>query len=119
MRTRISRSVGKPTAAVMRRTWRLRPSRKVSVSQLVGMLLRKRTGGSRGHNQSGSTACSAGAGKVGPSFSTTAQRGERRIVDRAIHLHQVGLGLLVARVGQPLLQPAVVGEQQQAFAVVV
>ena len=32
------RKVGKPTAAVMRRTWRLRPSLITNSSQLVGML---------------------------------------------------------------------------------
>ena len=36
-RARISRKVGKLTAAVIRRTWRLRPSVIVSSSQLVGI----------------------------------------------------------------------------------
>src|SRR5690606_20910904 len=39
MRTRTRRRVGRPTAAVMRRTWRLRPSRMVSSSQAVGTVL--------------------------------------------------------------------------------
>ena len=70
MRTRTRRSVGSPTAAVMRRTWRLRPSRMVIANQLVGTLLRKRTGGLRGH-RAGSSICSTSAGRVGPSFSYT------------------------------------------------
>jgi len=37
----------------------------------------------------------------------------------ALHLHPIGLVLLVARIGQAMRQATVVGEQQQAFAVVV
>jgi hypothetical protein len=40
MAARISRSVGKPTFAVMRRTWRFFPSRMVSSTQLVGTFAR-------------------------------------------------------------------------------
>ena len=40
MRARMRRRVGWPTLAVMRRTWRFFPSRRVSSSQLVGMLAR-------------------------------------------------------------------------------
>ena len=69
IRTLTSRRVGNPTAAVMRLTWRLRPSRMVIASQLVGMLLRKRTGGWRGH-RAGSAICSTSAGRVGPSLSS-------------------------------------------------
>ena len=47
MLLRTSRSVGSPTAAVIRRTWRLRPSRRESSIQLVGMEARQRTGGVR------------------------------------------------------------------------
>ena len=39
MATRTRRSVGKPTAAVIRRTWRFRPSRRVRRSQAVGHVL--------------------------------------------------------------------------------
>jgi hypothetical protein len=46
--TRIRRSVGYPTAAVIRRTWRFLPSVSFSSSQEVGIDLRNRTGGSRG-----------------------------------------------------------------------
>ena len=42
------RNVGCPTTAVIRLTWRLRPSCKVISSQVVGTFLRNRTGGSRG-----------------------------------------------------------------------
>jgi len=38
---------------------------------------------------------------------------------RAFNLHQVGLVLPVVRIGEPVGQGALVGEQQQAFAVVV
>ena len=37
---RTNRSVGWPTAAVMRRIWRLRPSRRVISNQLSGTFLR-------------------------------------------------------------------------------
>ena len=50
MATRTKRSVGWPTAAVMRRTWRLRPSRITNSIHAVGMLARWRIGGSRGHS---------------------------------------------------------------------
>src|SRR5690606_29569319 len=49
MPTRTSRKVGSPTAAVIRRTCRLRPSVMTTCSQASGTVLRKRTGGSRGH----------------------------------------------------------------------
>jgi uncharacterized membrane protein len=71
---RISRKVGQPIAAVMRRTWRLRPSRIVSFSQRVGIALRKRIGGSRGHSHSGGSVRSASAGSVTPSFNVTPRR---------------------------------------------
>jgi hypothetical protein len=73
--------------------------------------LRKRTGGSRGHSAGGSIrrAC---AGRVWPS-----QRLQPRVVRLAFHLHPVGLGFLVARIGEPVRQPAVVGQQQQAFRI--
>src|SRR3546814_7334000 len=50
---RTSLSVGWPMAAVIRRTWRFRPSRMVSLSQPSGTVLRKRTGGSRGQGEDG------------------------------------------------------------------
>ena len=50
MRTRTSRSVGCPTAAVMRRTCRLRPSVSSSEIQQSGTFNRNRIGGSRGGN---------------------------------------------------------------------
>ncbi len=46
-----------------------------------------------------------------------AQRGQGSRVWGALHLHQIGLGPLVPGVGQPVGQVAVVGEQQQPFAV--
>jgi len=71
MRTR--RSVGNPTAAVMRRTCRLRPSLIVSSIQLVAILRRKRIGGSRGHS-AGSGTIRACAGRVRPSLRGTPRR---------------------------------------------
>ncbi len=40
-------------------------------------------------------------------------------VGEPCHLHQIGLRMLVARVGQPVSEPAIVGEQEQALAVLV
>ena len=51
MATRINRSVGNPTAAVMRRTWRFLPSSRASSIQLSGMEARSLMGGFRaGHD---------------------------------------------------------------------
>ena len=55
--TRTSRNVGCPTAAVIRRTWRLRPSRMVSRSQAVGTFFRNRIGTDR-----------SGGGRLGQMF---------------------------------------------------
>jgi hypothetical protein len=48
-----NRKVGKPTAAVIRRTCLFLPSVKVMLSQLVGTLFRNRIGGSRSGSASG------------------------------------------------------------------
>jgi hypothetical protein len=40
-----------------------------------------------------------------------------RVVDLALHLHPVGAAVAPARIGEPLLEPAFGGEQQQPFAV--
>ncbi len=61
--TRSRRKVGSPTAAVIRRTCRLRPSRNSSSSQLVGMESRRRIGGSRS-GQPGSSMLRTRAGLV-------------------------------------------------------
>ncbi len=74
MAERISRSVGNPTAAVMRRTWRLRPSRIASSSKAVGMLLRSLMGGWRSYTCAGGSSRRALAGRVGPSLSPTPAR---------------------------------------------
>jgi len=57
----------------MRRTWRFLPSRMAISSQRVGMLARKRMGGSRGHS-SGSEINRTRAGRVFPSDSSTPRR---------------------------------------------
>lgn len=63
-RYRISRNVGKPTAAVMHLTQQFLPSRMVNSSQAVGMFLRECIGGLRGHNPAGSSIWRASAGWV-------------------------------------------------------
>src|SRR3546814_12816784 len=63
--TRTRRNVGRPTAAVMRRTWRLRPSAITSSSHASATVLRKRTGGSRGHSGGGGSSRRASAGRGG------------------------------------------------------
>ncbi len=72
--TRISRSVGCPTAAVMRRTCRLRPSRIPISIHDVGIAARYRIGGSRGQSRGGASMSRARAGRVRPSFRTTPAR---------------------------------------------
>jgi len=71
---RISRSVGSPTAAVIRRTWRLRPSRITSSIHPSGTDFRTLIGGTRGQSHAGSATPRALAGRVGPSFSSTPSR---------------------------------------------
>ena len=44
---------------------------------------------------------------------------DRLVGDLSVHLHEVGLGFFVPRVGQRVRQPTVVGQQQQTFAVVI
>ena len=69
----------------------------------------------------GSSRSSTSAGRVGPSFSTTPRRErlERRRVGNPLDLHEIRLGMFEPRVGQPVGQPAVIGQQQQALAVAV
>ena len=66
----IRRSVGNPTAAVIRRTCRFLPSLIVSLIQLVGIDLRTRIGGWRSQRAPGSVA-TARAGLVIPSRNST------------------------------------------------
>ena len=63
-RQRTSRKVGWPTAAVMRRTCRFLPSRRVSSSQSVGIARRTLIGGVRAHRSTGSSMRRVAAGKV-------------------------------------------------------
>ena len=86
-----------PTASSIRRTWRLRPSRRtISIS--------------RGPRRS------TRAGPVGPSSSSTPRRSrsQLRLPDRAPQPGAVGLGDLVAGVREAVGELAVVGQQQQA-----
>ncbi len=96
-RTRRRESTRLPIASAMRRTWRLRPSRRtISISRSS----RRRTS----------------AGAVGPSSSSTPSARRRRSSSPGGRrsLHPVGLRHFVARVGEAVGQLAVVGEQQQA-----
>ena len=110
--------MGCPTAAVIRRTWRLRPSRNVTPIQLSATLFRTRIGGSRGHRSGGSL------GPGGPRHSVlephpAPQRRETGFPGFTLDLHQIGLGQLEARIRDPGLQSPVVAQQQQALAVAV
>lgn len=60
-----------------------------------------------------------GQGEAVVKRHAVAQRLQCRLRDFALHLHPVGLGQLPARVADACLQRAVVGEQQQAFGIVV
>ena len=50
MLLRTRRKVGRPTAAVIRRTWRFLPSSSVIAIHPVGLSARARIGGLRGHS---------------------------------------------------------------------
>lgn len=76
--TRTNRSVGCPTAAVMRRTCLFRPSRRRNSIQKSCTFFRKRTGGSRGGNSGWGSKNPAPAGSVGFPSSTTPSRSCRR-----------------------------------------
>ncbi|MCY1437708.1 hypothetical protein D9M71_538810 [compost metagenome] len=52
-------------------------------------------------------------------FHAIAQALQLLVARLAFHLHPVGLGQLVLGVGDARLQPAIIGQQQQAFAVAV
>ena len=118
MLQRTSRRVGWPTAAVIRRTCRLRPSVIVSLIQQSGTVLRMRTGGSRGQSAGGAIR-SASAGRVIPSLSRTPSRSAASAassISPSIWTRYV-LGCLNRGIGDPRLEPAVVGEQEQPLAV--
>ncbi len=61
--------------------------------------------------------CRAGASVV--ERHAASQLTERRFPRYTFHLHPIGLGQLMARVGDARLQATVIGEQQQSLAVVV
>ena len=67
----------------------------------------------------GQCACTGRTCALAVQHDSGAQCPKRRFVRHAFHLHPVGLGQLVLGVGDPCLQSAIVGEQQQPFAVVV
>ena len=117
--TRTRRSVGCPTAAVMRRTWRLRPSVIESFSQAVGTFLRKRIGTGRSGNGGSASSSSTRAGRVRPSGSETPRQSAWSAgrVRHALDLHEIRLGVLEPRVSKTVGQSAILGQKQQALAV--
>ena len=58
-----------------------------------------------------------GQGHAVVEFHTGAKGGQFLLARDAFHLHPVGLGGLLSRLGEACLQLAVVGEQQEPFAV--
>ena len=121
MATRTSRKVGWPTAAVIRRTWRLRPSRMVSRSQAVGTFLRNRIGTDRSgkRRRLGQQLDLGRTGRAVVQDDAPAQGLERLVIGDPLDLDQIRLGMLEPRVGEAMGQPAVVGQEQQALAVAV
>ncbi len=101
-RPRCSSSTGWPTASHMRRTWRLRPSRIVSSSSSAPSA--RTCGRARSARPRAPPPRAARASAC----SATAPPPTR---------HAVGLRHLVARVGEPVGELAVVGQQDQPAAV--
>ena len=120
MATRTSRNVGCPTAAVIRRTWRLRPSRIVKRSQAVGTFLRNRIGTERsGGAGLGQQLNLGGPGSTVVQVNAPPQASSASAAGNSLDLDQIGLGMLEPRVGQAMRQAAVVGQEEQALAVAV
>ena len=118
---RTSRSVGWPTAAVMRRTWRLRPSVSVISSQAVGTFSAEadRRVARREVRLGVEELHEAGKRAAVGELHAAAQLLERRVVGHALDLDPVRARMAFFRIGQTMVEPAVVGEQQQALAVVI
>ena len=115
---RTSRRVGRPTAAVMRRTWRLRPSRRSSCSQAVGTVRRWRIGGWRSGRVGGGDGLGPrGQGASPLDLHPVPQMAQGWLPGRPLHLHQVAAPVPLAWIGEGLLQAAIAGEQQQPLAV--
>ena len=115
------RSVGKPTAAVMRRTCRFRPS--VSVELEPGRRdfaadADRRHARPQPLGLARSSRASAGRGPVVRERHPAPQRRSTASVGcNAFHLHAVGLGSLRARIGDLMLQRAVRGQDDEPLAV--
>src|SRR6267143_697717 len=71
IRTRTKRRVGRPTAAVIRRTCRFRPSRKMILSQQSGTVLRNRIGGFLGGKSGACSRARATQGRAARPWMTT------------------------------------------------
>ena len=120
IRHRTRRNVGRPTAAVIRRTWRFRPSVISSSSQEVG--ISASADGRVARPEILWRADAAGAGRLRKAVAQfhAALQGTQGILPYlTFHLHPVGLGELVAGLGDGGLQRAVVGEGHEPLAVAV
>ena len=116
MATRTSRKVGCPTAAVIRRTCRLRPSRMVIRSQAVGTFLRNRIGTDRS-GKAGGSGKMFDLGRTGRTVAqddAPAQGLERPVIGDPLDLDQIGPGMIEPRVGEAMGERAVVGQEELA-----
>ena len=117
--TRMSRKVGCPMAAVMRRTWRFLPSVNSKPIQQVGTVLRKRIGGiARGNLrlrfENPGAAGQRSACLKGEPLAELEQRVRR---GNSFDLGPVFALVGVARVQKQPIQPGFVAEQQQSLGV--
>jgi hypothetical protein len=94
---RIKRRVGRPTAAVMRRIWRLRPCQLISRQHPCP--------GRQGADVLDGYPLAQELQGLGPGGGV------------AFDLHPVAAPVAKAGIGEPLLESTVTGQQQQAFAV--
>ncbi len=112
--TRTRRSVGCPTAAVIRRTWRFRPSVIESRSHAVATFLRKRMGTGRS-GEDGLSVQKLDLSRPRPPIAkhhALLESNKRRGLRHALHLDQISLRVLEPRIGQAMRQTTVLGQEQ-------
>ncbi len=116
---RMRRSVGNPTAAVIRRTCRFLPSTSVSSSQDVGIALRNRIGRIARPKARGAAIACTFAGAVTKSREIDARLECAQLFGSGhpLDLRPIDLGELAAGTRDPRLQRAVGGEDDEPFAV--
>ena len=116
---RMRRNVGSPAAAVIRRTWRFRPSVSVISSHDVGSALRTRMGGVRGQRPAGSGIARTVAGAVTTSSSLIAGGKPLDLVAcrHALDFDPVDLRELSPRARDARLQRPVGRQHDETFAV--